>query len=148
MSQVLDISAIDYCRPQKLHELDNTQLQALPVSSYQLPDGTYQIISRYRGNIWRIEDGRFPSNIRDNQKKLRFDSLPSQFVDAVKFALKHYDIKYNPTGATLVNALENLRPFLIYLDAINVKSSAAITPLHCANYVHQCKQSISKATQE
>jgi len=147
MSQALAVSAIDYCRPQKLGELDNTQLQALPVSSYQLPDGTYYVISRYRDNTWRLEDERFPSNVRDNQKKLRFDTLPNQFVDAVKFALKHYDIKYNPSGTTLVTAFRYLKPFLIYLDAINLKSTAAITPIHCANYVHQCKQSISKKTQ-
>ena len=147
MSQTLAICAIDYCRPQKLHELDNTQLQALPVSSYQLPDGTYHVISQYRDKTWRLEDERFPSNVRDNQKKLRFDTLPSKFVDAVKFALKHYDIKYNPSGTTLVGAFRNLRPFLNYLDAINVKSITAITSMHCANYVHQCKQSISKKTQ-
>jgi len=147
MSQALTMSAIDYCRPQKLHELDNFQLQALPVSSYQLPDGTYHVISQYRDKTWRLEDGRFPSNVRDNQKKLRFNTLPSKFVDAVKFALKHYDIKYNPSGTTLRKALYDLRPFLNYLDSINVKSTAAITPLHCANYVHQCKQSISKKTQ-
>lgn len=147
MSQTLAISAIDYCRPQKLHELDNFQLQALPVSSYQLPNGTYHVISQYRDNIWRLEDGRFPSNVKDYRKKLHFDTLPSQFVEAVKFALKHYDIKHSPSGSTLREALKNLRPFLNYLDAINVKSPATITPLHCANYVHQCKQSISKKTQ-
>lgn len=144
MSQALAISAIDYCRPQKLHELDNIQLQALPVSSYQLPDGTYHVISQYRDSIWRLEDGRFPSNVKGYRKKLRFDTLPNQFVDAVKFALKHYDIKYNPSGSTLFEALKSLRPFLDYLDSINLKSIAAITPLHCASYVHQCKQSISK----
>jgi len=148
MSQVLTVSAIDYCRPQKLHELDNNQLQALPVSSYQLPDGAYYVISQYRDSTWRLEDGRFPSNVDDSKKKLRFDNLPSQFVDAVKFALKHYDIKYNPSGSTLVHAFDYLKLFLNYLDTINVKSSAAITPLHCANYVHQCKQSISKKTQK
>lgn len=147
MSEVLAVSTTDYCRPQKLHELDNTQLQALPVSSYQLPDGAYYVISQYRDKTWRLEDGRFPSNVRDNQKKLRFDTLPSKFVDAVKFALKHYDIKYNPSGTTLVGAFRNLQPFLNYLDAINVKSTTAITSLHCANYVHQCKQAISEQTQ-
>lgn len=148
MSQALTISAIDYCRPQKLHELDNFQLQALPVSSYQLPDGTYHVISQYRDNTWRLEDMRFPSSTMDSKKKLRFDTLPSQFVEAVKFALKHYDIKYNPSGSTLVDALHKLTPFLNYLDSINVKSTAEITPLLCANYVHQCKQSISKTTQK
>ncbi|MGM7447800.1 hypothetical protein ACP7H9_04735 [Idiomarina sp. ST20R2A10] len=148
MSQALAISAIDYCRPQNLHGLDNTQLQALPVSSYQLPDGTYYVISQYRDNIWRLEDERFPSSARDDHKKLCFDLLPSQFVDAVKFALKHYDTQYNPSGNTLFSVVKNLKPFLNYLNSINVKSSASITPLHCANYVHQSKQSISKQTQK
>ncbi|ASG65855.1 hypothetical protein CEW91_10390 [Idiomarina piscisalsi] len=148
MSQVLAISAIDYCRPKKLHEMDNAQLLALPVSSYQLPDGTYQVISQYRDNTWRLEDGRFPSNVKDCRKKLRFYTLPSQFVDAVKFALKHYDIKHSPSGFTLCNAFIFLEPFLNYLSIINVKSTAAITALHCANYVHQCKQTISKKTQK
>ena len=144
MSQVLAMSAMDYCRPQKLHELENSILQALPVSSYKLPDGTHQIISRYSDDIWRLEDARFPSNIGDCKKKLRFNTIPSQFIEAVKFALKHYDIKQNPAGSTLADLFKSLKPLLHYLDSIGVESTSEISPLHCANYVHECKQATSQ----
>ncbi|HEY9017508.1 hypothetical protein [Thiomicrospira sp.] len=148
MSQVLKISAIDYCRPQKLHELDDSVLKTLPVSSYQLPDGAHQVISQYADDVWRLEDARFPSNTKDTNKKLRFNTIPTQFVEAVKFALKHYDIKQNLSGNTLFSVFIGLKPFLAYLDGIGVQSVLDITPLHCANYVHQCKQLISKNTQK
>lgn len=148
MSQVLQISASDYCRPQKLHELGDSVLKALPISSYQLPDGSHKIISQYGDNEWRLEDARFPSIIKDSHKKLRFNTIPSQFVDAVKFALKHYDIKQGPSGNTLINAFKYFKPFLVYLNSLNVQNTADITPLHCANYVHQCKKEVSNKTQK
>lgn len=148
MSQVLNISAIDYCRSQKLHELKDSILQALPVSSYPLPDGTHHIISQYSDEVWRLEDARFPSSIKECNKKLRFNTLPVQFVEAVKFALKRYDIRQAPSGNTLFRAFKSLKLFLHYLNDIGVESTCAITPLHCANYVHQCKQDISKLTKK
>lgn len=148
MSQILQFSAIDYCDTLKLHELDNKAIAALPISSYQLPDGTYQVISIYSNDVWRLEDARFPSNKSDNQKKIRFNTIPAQFVDAVKFALKHYDIENKPAGASLVNFFTNLKPFLHYLDRVGVKSTAPIMPLHCSNYVHETKQEISKQTKK
>jgi hypothetical protein len=83
MSQVLSMNAMDYCRPKTLHELEDSVLQTLPVSSYPLPDGTYHIISQYSDEEWRLEDARFPSNAVDNKKKLRFNTLPVQFIEAV-----------------------------------------------------------------
>lgn len=148
MSQALAISAMDYCRPQKLHKLDDSVLQALPVSSYQLPDGSHQVISWYNENIWRLEDARFPSNTSDTNKKLRFQTIPKQFVDAVKFAIKHYDIKQAPTGGSLIMFFVILKPFLAYLDKNGVQSTVDIKPLHCNTYVLQCKQAISNQTQK
>ncbi|KUJ71939.1 tyrosine-type recombinase/integrase [Thiomicrospira sp. WB1] len=148
MSQVMQISAIDYCRPQKLHELEDSELQILPVSSYLLTDGTHHIISQYGDDTWRLEDARFPSNTPDSKKKLRFNTIPKQFVEAVKFALKHYDIKQRPSGGTIFKLFKSLKPFWNYLDNINVQSTSNITPMHCANYVHQCKQEVSKQTKK
>lgn len=148
MNQLLEISATDYCRPKKLHELEKSMLQALPVSSYPLPDGTHHVISQYGDDEWKLEYARFPSSTKGSKKKLRFNTIPSQFVDAVKFALKHYDIKQNPSGNTLSSAFDNLKPFLMYLNSIYVQSTSEINPLHCANYVHQCKTEISKKTKK
>lgn len=148
MKQALRMSATDYCRPQKLHELEDSVLKFLPVSSYQLPDGSHQVISEYGNDEWRLEDARFPSNIRDNNKKIRFKTIPSQFVDAVKFALKHYDIEQNPSGNTLTRLFENLKPFLAHLNNVKAQNIADITPLHCANYVHHSKYYISKQTKK
>ena len=144
MSQVLAISAIDFCRPKKMHELENSTLQALPVSSYKLPNGTHQIISLYSDDIWRLEDARFPTNTIDSDKKIRFNTIPSQFVEAVKFALKHYDIKQKTAGSTLCNTFKNLKPFFHYLDSIGVESASEISSLLCANYVNEHKQAITQ----
>ena len=142
MSKIIQGSAIDFSRHQKLNELDDSVLQTLPISSYQLPDGSHQVISYYSDDIWRLERERFPSN--QTRAGFSFKTIPSQFVTAVKFAIKHYDIKENPKGSTLIKKLNDLKPFLNYLDSINVQSTASISPLHCANYVHQCKQYISE----
>ncbi len=144
MSQILQFSATDFCATQKLHELDNKTIDALPISSYQLPDGTYQVISIYSDDVWRLEDARFPSNKKDSHKKIRFNTIPAQFVDAVKFALKRYDIENKPSGTSLLSAFKYSKPFLHYLDRSGVQSTADITPLHCSNYVHETKQEISK----
>ncbi|MBT5231870.1 MAG: hypothetical protein HOM11_16525 [Methylococcales bacterium] len=144
MSQILNISATDYCRSLKLHELDDSVLQALPVSSYPLPDGTHKVISDYHSQEWRLEDARFPSNTKESHKKIRFQSIPNQFVAAVKLALKDYDVTNSPEGATLIGMFNNCKPFLLYLNDIGLQSTNKISPLVCANYVHQCKQAISE----
>ncbi|PIQ02526.1 MAG: hypothetical protein COZ36_03725 [Piscirickettsiaceae bacterium CG_4_10_14_3_um_filter_44_349] len=146
MSQVLQISATDYCRPQKLHELDDSVLKDLPVSSYRLPDRTHQVISQYGDGEWRLEDARFPSNTPDSKKKLPFHKIPKQFVDGVKFALKNYDIKKNISGRSLYMAFDYSKPFLKYLNDIGVEAFSEINRLHCANYAHHCKQLVSPKT--
>lgn len=148
MNEVLSLSATDYCRHQKLHELEDCALKNLPVSSHLLPNGTHRIISKFCDNEWRLEDVRFPTSVSDSRKKIFFEKIPSQFVKAIKFALKHYDIKRSPSGSTLVGLFTTLHPFLHYLDSLNVQSISSITPLHCANYVHRCKQEVSKITKK
>lgn len=146
MSQALAISAIDYCRSQKLPELNNSLLQQLPISSYQLPDGTHQIMSLYADDEWRLENARFPSNVKDSQKKLRFNTLPKCFVDAAKFAIKQYDISNNPSGSRLVSVFERLKFFFDYIERINITTTNQISAIVCANYVHHCKSLISNST--
>lgn len=143
MSQALAISAIDYCRSQKLPELNNSLLQQLPISSYQLPDGTHQIMSLYADDEWRLENARFPSNVMDSQKKLRFNTMPNCFVDAAKFAIKQYDIRNNPSGGQLVIIFKGLKLFFEYLERINITSTTQINALICANYVNHCKTTVS-----
>lgn len=146
MSQALAISAIDYCRSQKLLELNNGLLQQLPISSYQLPDGTHQVMSLYGDDEWRLENARFPSNVKDSQKKLRFNTMPKCFVDAAKFAIKQYDIRNSPSGAGLVGFFKKLKPFWEYLKRINITSTTQINAMVCANYVRHCKSLISNIT--
>lgn len=146
MSQALAISAVDYCRIQKLPELDNSMLQQLPISSYPLPDGTHQVMSWYADEIWRLENARFTSSVKDSQKKLRFNTLPQRFIDAAKFAIKRYDIRNNPRGSYLVSLFKNLKIFLEYLERIHITSTSQITPMVCANYVQTAKSKISRLT--
>lgn len=139
MSEILNSRAFDYCKPIKLHELDETQRQALPISSYPLTDDTHRVISFYGDNEWRYEDARFRSNITNSAKKLRFQRIPKRFAETVKFAIKHYDIKRNPSGRSLDIFFDNLVPFFRYLDSLNVQSIADITPLVCVTYAEHAK---------
>ena len=148
MSKVLKFSAVDTCSPLKLSEFKADDLQTLPISTIKLDDGAYKVISEYGDDVWEIEDGRFPTNKRPYQRKMNFNTLPEQFVDAAKYALKHYDINNNPSGATLVKFFTDLKPFLKYLDRINVTSTRHITPMLCANYVHEVNNTISGKTKE
>jgi len=144
MSKVLKFSAVDSCAPLKLIELKDDDLQTLPISTIKLDNGTYKVISEYRDDVWEIEDGRFPTNVRANNKRMNFNMLPSQFVKAAKYALKRYDINENPSGATFISFFKDLKPFLVFLDRVNVKSTSDITPMLCANYVHEVNNAISK----
>jgi len=144
MSQIVNVSAIDFGSTIKLHELNETQRHTLPISSYRLPNRSHNVISWYQDDMWRFEDARFPSNTADSQKKLDFERIPTRFVPATKFAIKHFDIKKNPAGGVLVGLFNNLKPFFRYLDSLNIKNIADITPLVCANYVQQAKGETSQ----
>lgn len=143
MSQALAISAIDYCRSQKLPALNNRLLQQLPISSYQLPDGTHQIMSLYADDEWCIEDARFPSITSKSKKKLQFNKLPKRFVDAAKFAIKQYDISNNPSGSRLVSVFERFKFFFEYIERINITNTNQISAIVCANYINHSMNLVS-----
>ena len=147
MTQTLPTSAISYCQAFKFDELDAIQRNLLPISSYKLPDGSYQVISYYRDDIWIFEDSRFPSSTENNQKKIDFNKIPQQFIEPLKYALKKYDMKISPAGTTLINYYRVISPFLDYSNRIGIQCLSKITPLICANYVHECKTLISNKTQ-
>lgn len=143
MSRILNVSAIDYSQTLKLHELNEGQLERLPISSYQLPDGTHQVISEYQDKEWILEAVRFARNVKPSQRKLNFKRIPVRFESAVKYAMKRYDISENPSGATFRDKYETLVPFINYLDSLKLKSVADITPLVCATYVDHCRNHLS-----
>ena len=143
MSQILSVSAKDYSQTLKLHQLDEMQFAKLPISSYQLPDGTHQVISEYQDKEWILEALRFPGNTKPSKRKLIFKHIPTRFESAVKYAMKHYDISQSPSGGTLRENYKNLVPFINYLDSLQLKSVADITPLVCATYVDHCRSQIS-----
>ena len=144
MSKVLKFSAVDSCAPLNLIELKDDDLQTLPISTIKLDDGTYKVISEYGDDVWVISPERFPTNKYSSDRKMNFNTLPNQFVDAAKYALKHYDINDNPRGSTLVSKFHVIRPFLNYLDRVDVKSTRNITPMLCSNYVHEVNHAASK----
>ena len=148
MSQLLPVSAMNYCQAQPLTELEESVRQALPISSYPLPDGSHQVISHYSDIEWQLENARFPSNKADSYKKIRFNTIPSQFIEPVKFALKNYDIKNSPAGNSFISQFKDLKQFLKYLDDIGIQCASKITPLLCANYVFELKTTISKQTKK
>jgi integrase len=148
MTQTLPTSAISYCQAFKFDELDAIQRDSLPISSYKLPDGSYQVISYYRDDIWIFEDSRFPTLIVNNKKKIDFNKIPQQFIEPLKYVFKKYDIKISPAGGTHMNYYRDISHFLYYLNRIGIQCLSKITPLICANYVHESKTLISNQTKK
>jgi len=76
MSKVLKFSAVDTCSPLKLIELKDDDLQTLPISTIELDDGTYKVISEYGDDVWKINPERFPTNKTPSMKRINFNTLP------------------------------------------------------------------------
>jgi integrase len=142
MNKILKCSAREFCHNQKIHELEEHILQKLPVSSYVLPNGDYRIISNFSDDEWKLEDTRFPVSSTNHSKIINFKNIPSQFVEALKLAILQYDINRSPSGRTLVSFFKLIKLFLNYLDNVNFQDISSLTPLHCSNYVHICKNEI------
>ncbi|MBD2860318.1 hypothetical protein IB286_15080 [Spongiibacter sp. KMU-158] len=143
MTKQLEVSALDYCRTIKLDELDSESLNRLPISSYKLPDGTHQVLSEYGDMEWRYENDRFVKGVKDGAKKISFKSIPPAFVEPLKYAVKQYDIKMTPAGGTLCYYYKNIKPFLAYLDCLNIQAMSVVTPFVAASYVQHSKEQVS-----
>ena len=108
------------------------------ITAQKLDNGAYVVLSCYPDMVWQLNTNKFPENTKENRQKIDFTTVPSCFVDVAKrFAAKH--IGKGLRGNTIRDYSVRLRPFLDFLQSINVTSTSQITPLVAMQYVEHCK---------
>jgi integrase len=108
------------------------------ITAQKLDNGAYVVLSCYPDMVWQLNPNKFPDNTVESQRKIDFTTVPSCFVAVAKrYAAKN--IRKGLAGGTVVNYAKKLKPFLDYLQSINVTSTSQITPLVAMQYVEHCK---------
>jgi len=112
----------------------------LPVTWYRDDEGNDQVLSRYGDPVWEYPTMRFPSSVPNNQRNIRFDSVPAPFRTVLRDVIREYDRLDAPAGNTLIGFFAATRLFLRYLAARGLTDLADVRPLHCLNYVAYCRR--------
>ncbi|EMM6791781.1 integrase [Pseudomonas aeruginosa] len=128
-------------QPGDVRGLPKSERDALIITTTQV-DGQGVILSRYGDDAWQL-DG-FTSNIRANQKRLDFGTVPQAFRAVMKEILYRYLRRGRrgvgrPKGGVVRQFLSDTRPFLRHLEALQLDHLDAVTPMVCATYVNACK---------
>ncbi|MRK19862.1 integrase [Pseudomonas sp. JG-B] len=128
-------------QPGDVRGLPESERDALIISAIQV-DGQWVIRSRYGDDIWHLEG--FASNVPASKKRLDFGTVPPAFRAVMKAMLYRYLRRgrlgtKRPQGRVLEDFFTTARPFLRYLEALQLDHFGAITPLVCATYVEACK---------
>ncbi|NKF26571.1 tyrosine-type recombinase/integrase [Pseudomonas sp. BGM005] len=129
-------------QPVDVRELQESQRDALIVSATQV-EGHWVIISRYGDDCWQL-DG-IPSNIRDSQKHLDFQRVPTAFRAVMKEVMYRYwrrgrAGKQRPKGGTLNNFFKTTTVFLRYLESLRLARLDLVTPIVCTHYAAECRE--------
>jgi integrase len=129
-------------QPGDVRELPESQRDALIVSATQV-EGHWIILSRYGDDCWQL-DG-MPSNLRDSQKRLDFQHVPTAFRVVMKAVMYRYlrrgrGGRQRPKGATLTQFFRTTAIFLRYLDALTLARLGLVTPIVCTNYAAECRE--------
>lgn len=129
-------------QPRDVRGLPDNLRDALIVSATQV-EGHWVIISRYGDDCWQL-DG-MPSNMRDNQKHLNFQNVPTAFRTVMKAVLYRYlrrgrEGQQRPKAGTLTQFFKITTVFLRYLDSLSLARLGLITPIVCTHYAAECRE--------
>ena len=129
-------------QPGDVRELPESQHDALIVSAAQV-EGHWVILSLYGDDCWQL-DG-MPSNMRDSQKHLNFQHVPTAFRAVMKEVMYRYlrrgrEGQQRPKGGTLSQLFRNTTVFLRYLDTLTLARLELVTPIVCTNYATECRE--------
>lgn len=129
-------------QPADTRELAESERDALIVSSIQI-EGHWVTLSLYGDDFWQL-DG-MPNNVRDSQKRLNFQHLPSAFKAVMKAVIYRYLRRgragqKRPKGGTLREFYNSIIFFLRYLDNLKVARLELVTPILCTNYATNCQE--------
>ena len=127
--------------PADVRGLQVSERDSLIVSAIKV-EGQWVILSRYGDNIWQL-DG-FTNSTPDSRRRVDFTHLPVQFQAVMKAVLYRFLQRGRggmgrPRGSTLHKFLICSRPFLKYLETLNVGHLGAVTPITCMSYVEVCR---------
>ena len=108
------------------------------ITAQKIDNGAYAVLSCYSDMVWKLNPIKFPKNTPENKRKIDFEKIPGCFVDVAKHHVAK-DIVKRLAGSSVVGGFNRLRSFLVYLESINLTSTAQITPLVAMQYVDHCK---------
>lgn len=122
--------------------LPETERDALIINAVQV-DGRWVILSQYGDDIWQLNG--FTINVSKADKLLDFSKIPETFRSVMKAMVYRYlrrgrKVRRPPKGSTLRNFFINAQLFARYLQALNIPSFGAVTPMTCATYVASCRK--------
>lgn len=129
-------------QPGDVRELPESQHNALIVSATQV-EGHWVILSQYGDDCWQL-DG-MPSNMRDSQKYLNFQHVPTAFRVVMKEVMYRYlrrgrEGQQRPKAGALNQLFRNITVFLRYLDTLTLARLELVTPIVCTNYATECRE--------
>lgn len=129
-------------QPRDVRGLPDSLRDALIVSSTQV-EGHWVILSLYGDDCWQL-DG-MPSNMRDNQKYLNFQNVPTAFRTVMKAVLYRYlrrgrEGHQRPKAGTLAQFFKLTTVFLRYLDSLSLARLGLVTPIVCTQYAAECRE--------
>ena len=128
-------------QPADVRELPARERDALIINAAHV-DGSWVIRSRYGDDVWYL-DG-FTTNTVVSARLLNFDTVPLAYRATIKAILYRYlrrgrTRQPRPKGGTVITMFVAIRPFLRYLEALEVDCLSAATPSICATYVQACR---------
>lgn len=108
------------------------------ITAQKLDNGAYAVLSSYPDMVWRLNPKKFPSSTKECDTLIDFTTVPSCFIEVAKRHTAN-NIAKRLAGTTVVDYSRNLKLFLAYLEAIQITSTSAITPLVAMQYVEYCR---------
>lgn len=129
-------------QPVDVRGQSKTERDALIINATQV-DGRWVILSKYGDDVWHLSG--FTTNVPRATRLIDFSKIPESFISVMKAIVYRYlrrgrGVGRPPKGGTLKSFFGNARPFLRYLEALNIRSFGAVNAMICANYVAVCRE--------
>lgn len=106
--------------------------------------GRVTIVSQFNDDIWDLWPHIRGGHISSSSKRIDWLRVPEPFRLACKVLMYVYwkngrRSVQPPSAQSIVDFTKTASLFFTYLVTLNVRSVAAIAPIHISNYVHHCK---------
>lgn len=128
-------------QPTDIRRVSESERDNLVITATRV-DGQWVILSRYGDNVWRLEG--FTSNVPFGKRKIDFITLPPVYRASLKAMVYRYLRRGlrgagQPKGGAVKQLVNASKPFLHFLETLEIDSMGSVTPEICAAYVAACK---------